>query len=176
MKYRNFGELDWKASALGFGAMRLPVIDQNPGKIEEKEAIKMIRYAIDEGVNYIDTAYGYHQGTSEILVGKALKDGYREKVKIATKMPVWLVNSHEDMDKVLNEQLSRLQIDQIDFYLLHGLEKERWDKVQKLNVFDWLDKAKKEEKIKYLGFSFHDEYDVFKKIIDSYDGWTLCQI
>ena len=176
MKYRKFGKLDWRVSALGFGAMRLPVIDQDPGKIDEAEAIEMIRYAIDHGVSYIDTAYPYHKGTSEIVVGKALRDGYRERVKLATKMPTWLVNSQEDMDKVLGEQLNRLQTDHIDFYLLHGLEKERWAKMQKLKVFDWAGKVTNEGKIRHLGFSFHDEYSVFKEIIDGYDKWTLCQI
>lgn len=176
MKYRRFGKLNWKVSALGFGAMRLPVINQDSGKIDEAEAVKMIRYAIDHGVNYVDTAYPYHQGTSEVVVGKALRDGYRERVKLATKMPVWLVNSQEDMDRVLSEQLNRLQVDHIDFYLLHGLGKERWAKMQKLNVFDWLEKATKEGKIGHLGFSFHDEYEVFKEIVDGYDGWALCQI
>jgi len=128
MKYRKFGRLNWKSSALGFGAMRLPFFGNETGNIDKLESIKMIRYAIDHGINYIDTAYPYHQGKSELLVGKALEDGYREKVKLATKMPTWLVNSQDDMDKFLEEQLSKLQTNQIDFYLLHGLRKDRWEK------------------------------------------------
>ena len=96
----------------------------------------MIRYAVDHGVNYIDTAYPYHGGNSEILVGKALRDGYREKVRIATKMPIGRVNSPEDLDRIFNEQLRKLRTDHIDFYLLHALNRERWIKSLDLNVLD----------------------------------------
>jgi predicted aldo/keto reductase-like oxidoreductase len=176
VKYRKFGKLDFKVSALGFGAMRLPVIGGDRSNIDEPEAIKMMRYAIDHGVNYIDTAYPYHGGQSEVVVGKALKDGYREKVKLATKMPTWQVNSQSDMDKYLDEQLSRLKIDHVDFYLLHGLRRERWEVMKKLDVFSWAEKEIDEGKIRHLGFSFHDDFEVFKQIIDGYDGWTFCQI
>lgn len=175
MKYRNFGKLSWKVSALGFGAMRLPTIGDDAGKIDEPEAIRMLRYAIDHGVNYIDTAYVYHRGNSEALVGKALQNGYREKVKLATKMPSWLVNTQEDMDKHLEEQLNRLGT-HIDFYLLHGLGKERWEKLRALDVTEWAEEKIREDKFKHLGFSFHDSYEVFKDIIDSYKGWTFCQV
>lgn len=176
MKYRRFGRLDWKASVLGFGAMRLPIIGDDFAKIDEPEAIKMIRYAIDHGVNYIDTAYVYHSGNSEILLCKALQDGYRRKVRIATKMPTWLVHSKDDMDKYLDEQLSRLKTDHVDFYLLHGMTKERWQDLTKIDVFKWAEEKIEEKKFDYLGFSFHDEYSVFKKMIDAYDNWALCQI
>ncbi len=176
MRYRRFGRLNWMASALGFGAMRLPIIDNDRAKVDEVEAIKMIRYAIDHGVNYIDTAYPYHRGNSEIVVGKALQDGYRERVRIATKMPIWMVNSQEDMDRFLDEQLKRLQTENVDFYLLHGLNSERWSKLRDLKVFEWAEKTLADGGIQHLGFSFHDEYNVFKDIIDGYDGWTLCQI
>jgi hypothetical protein len=176
MKYRRFGKLDWQASVLGFGAMRLPIVGDDFGKIDEPEAIKMIRFAIDHGVNYIDTAYPYHNGNSEILLSKALQDGYRQKVKIATKMPTWLVKCNDDMDKYLNEQLNRLKMDRVDFYLLHGMNKERWQNLTKLDVFKWAEKKTEEEKFDYLGFSFHDEYSVFKRIVDAYDDWALCQV
>ncbi len=176
MKYRRFGKLDWEVSALGFGVMRMPILDNDSSKIDMPVSIGMIRYAIDHGVNYVDTAYPYHQGNSEILVGEALKDGYRAKVKLATKMPTWLVNSQSDMDMYLEEQLKRLQTDYIDFYLLHGLRLERWLKMKELAVFDWAESAMDEGKIKHLGFSFHDEFAVFKEIIDSYERWAPCQI
>ncbi len=176
MKYRNFGRLDWKVSALGFGVMRLPIINGDASKIDEPEAVRMIRYAVDHGVNYLDTAYPYHRGKSEIVVGKALQGGYRERTRLATKMPTWLINSQKDMDKYLDEQLARLQMDHVDFYLFHGLNEERWQKLKELDVLKWAEKKMDEGKFRYLGFSFHDEYRVFKKIINSYDGWTLCQI
>jgi predicted aldo/keto reductase-like oxidoreductase len=175
VKYRKFGKLEWKVSALGFGAMRLPTLGADPAKIDEPQAIRMVRYAIDRGVNYVDTAYPYHGGKSESFVRKALQDGYDKKVKIATKMPTWLIHSQEDMDKYLGEQLRRLGVKQIDFYLLHALNNERWQTLLNLNVFSWLEKKRDEGKIKYFGFSFHDEYPVFKKIVDSY-AWTFCQI
>jgi predicted aldo/keto reductase-like oxidoreductase len=176
MKYRKFGKLNWKVSALGFGAMRLPIIGNDASKIDEPEAIRMIRYAIDNGVNYVDTAYPYHRGQSESLVGKALEDGYREKTKLATKMPVWMVKSKQNMDKYFDEQMQRLRVKQIDFYLLHGLGGKSWQKMKKFEVLKWLEKKQDEGKIAHAGFSFHDEYPVFQKIVDSYDRWTFCQI
>jgi len=176
MKYRKFGKLDWKVSALGFGAMRLPVLNNDWGNINEPEAIRMIRYAIDQGVNYLDTAYVYHDGKSEVVVGKALKDGYREKIRIATKLPCFEVSAYQDFDRILNEQLKRLQTDKIDFYLLHGLSKLEWLKVRNLRVLNWAEGAIADGRIGYLGFSFHDTYDVFQEIIDSYENWTFCQI
>ncbi len=180
MEYRKFGDLGFEVSIFGLGCMRLPLEVQpdgttDPAKIDEQEAIKMIRYAIDNGVNYLDTAYPYHGGNSERLLAKALKDGYREKVKIATKLPVWLAESYEDFEKLLDEQLAKLEVEYIDFYLLHALSKDRWDKIKELGVLDFLDQAVAAGKIKYPGFSFHDELPVFKEIIDSYD-WKMCQI
>jgi hypothetical protein len=176
MKYRTFGKLDWQPSALGFGAMRLPTFNDDPKQIDEELATKMIRYAIDHGVNYVDTAWPYHGGESEPFVGRVLQDGYRERVKLATKMPTWLIEKPADYDRYLDEQLERLQTDHIDFYLLHALEAKRWDKLQKLDVLDWAEKALADGRIDYLGFSFHDELPVFKRIVDAYDGWSFCQV
>ena len=179
MKYRSMGQTGTKVSALGFGAMRLPLVTDENGNasIHEEEAIKMIRTAIDHGVNYVDTAYPYHNGMSEILVGKALKDGYREKTMVATKSPVWLIESEDDFDRYLEEQLHKLEIECIDFYLLHALSAGRFqDVVLKYNLIPKMVEAKKKGKIKYMGFSFHDNWDAFKTIIDSTDAWDFCQI
>lgn len=185
MQYRKFGRFDFKVSALGFGTMRLPTDGQlnlNNGNrlsnnIIEEEAIKMIRHAIDNGVNYVDSAYGYHGGRSEIVTGKALKDGYREKVMLATKSPVWLIKKPEDFDRLLDEQLGKLQTDHLDFYLLHALNAGSWrNTVLKYNVLERAEAAKKAGKIKHLGFSFHGDYNSFVEIVDGYDKWDFCQI
>jgi predicted aldo/keto reductase-like oxidoreductase len=175
MRYRKFGKLDWDASALGFGAMRLPIIGRDASKIDETHATKMIRYAIDKGVNYLDTAYVYHRGFSEVIVGKALMDGYREKIRLATKLPVRLVTKEEDLDEFFNTHLARLRTDYIDFYLLHGLRESRWSQVKEFGIIDWAKEKLSEGKINYLGFSFHDNLELFKEIVDS-TNWTFCQI
>jgi len=174
MKYRAFGKLGWDTSVLGFGAMRLPVNEDK--SINESEAIRMIRHAIDSGVNYIDTAYVYHDGKSEPLVGKALADGYRSRVKIATKSPIWLIKAPEDFDRILDEQLSRLATDHIDFYLMHGIGVWGWNQIKKFDLLKRAEKAKAEGKIRHIGFSFHDKLESFKEIIDGYDKWEFCQI
>ncbi|MEE8569524.1 MAG: aldo/keto reductase [Candidatus Bathyarchaeia archaeon] len=176
MKYRQFGKLDWKVSVLGFGAMRLPLIGGDRGNIDEEEALKMVRYSFDHGVNYIDTAYPYHSGNSESFVGKALKDGYREKVKLATKMPIQQVNSRKDLDRIFNEQLNKLQTEYVDFYLFHGVNKDRWLKIMEINALDWAEKEIASGRIGHLGFSFHDTYEVFKEVLDGYNRWTFCQM
>jgi len=136
----------------------------------------MLRTAIDHGVNYVDTAYPYHRGTSEAFVGRALRDGYRQKVRLATKLPSWLVKAPGDFDRYLDEQLQRLQTETIDFYLLHGLGRERWHNLRDLGVLEWAERAMAAGRFRHLGFSFHDDYDAFREIVDAYDDWTLCQI
>ncbi len=161
--------------------MRLPIIGNDPTNIDEYKAIEMIRCAIDAGVNYVDTAYPYHGtgftsgGASEPFVAKALKDGYRERVKLATKLPSWLIKTREDMDKYLNEQLERLETDTIDFYLVHSLNANVWPVLKEAGISEFLDQAIKDGRIKYAGFSFHDQAGLFNEIVDYYD-WSFCQI
>jgi len=176
MRYRAFGKLDWKVSALGFGCMRFPTKGEDSSNINEPEATEMLYYAIDHGVNYLDTAYPYHGGKSELFLGRVLKGGYRERVKLATKLPCWKVEATGDFDKFLNEQLGKLQTDHIDFYLLHALNEKNWHKVRDLGVLGWAEGAVADGRIGHLGFSFHDKYEVFQEIVDAYDGWTFCQI
>ena len=175
MQYRDFGKLDWKVSALGFGAMRLPQTGREPVDVDEPQSISMIRYAIDHGVNYLDTAYPYHAGKSERIVGRALKDGYRGRMKLATKMPVRMVESASDFDRFFNEQVERLDT-RIDFYLLHGLNGQSWARARDMGILRWAERAMADGRFDHLGFSFHDDFEAFKGIIDDYDNWTLCQI
>ncbi|NLY82147.1 MAG: aldo/keto reductase [Clostridiales bacterium] len=175
MKYRKLGNNNDLISVIGYGTMRFPVLNKDPSKIDESTAIEQLRYGIDSGINYIDTAYGYHMGNSEIVVGKALKDGYREKVFLADKLPTWLIKEPSDMDKYLDEQLEKLDTDYIDFYLIHTLDRKKWDNCLNNGLFEFIDRAKKSGKIKQIGFSFHDEISVFKEIIDKY-SWDFCQI
>ena len=176
MQYRRFGTLDWNASVLGFGCMRFPTIEGDSGKIDQEKTNKMIWRAVDEGVNYFDTAYVYHQQQSEIALGTALTGGLREKVRIATKLPIWLVQQADDFNRMLDEELLRLQTDIIDFYLMHALDAASWEKVQRLGLLQKAEQAVADGRIGHVGFSFHDNLDVFKRIVDGYDYWTFCQI
>lgn len=176
MKYRTFKEDTEKVSLFGIGTMRLPVIDGDQTKIDEEEAIKMIRYGIDNGVNYVDTAYKYHDGASEVVTGKALKDGYREKVFLADKMPVWLAKDASEQQKIFDEQLERLGVDSIDMYLIHNVDEFIWKRVLEFDTLAFIEKMKAAGKIKYIGFSFHGETpEFFKEVIDYYP-WDFCQI
>ena len=173
MLYRKMNRAAPELSILGFGCMRLPT--KEDGQIDEDHATKMLHYAIDHGVNYVDTAYPYHNGESEPFVGRALAGGYRKKVNLATKLPSWLVTSRSDMDKYLDEQLARLKTDHIDFYLVHGLNTGFWENLSGLGITDFLTDALADGRIRHAGFSFHDNVALFKKIVDAYD-WTFTQI
>ncbi len=173
MKMRNLNKLNIDVSLLGFGCMRFP-ITQN-GEIDEVEAEKMIDKAIATGVNYIDTAYPYHNGASEPFVGRVLKKYPRDSFYLTTKLPMWSIETKEDVERIFNDQLKRLDVEYVDFYLLHALNKNTFKKVVDLGVIDICEKYRREGKIKYLGFSFHDEYEVFEEIISHYD-WDFCQI
>ena len=173
MEKRKMENLGIETSLLGFGCMRFPTLEN--GEIDEPEAERMLDKAIAQGINYIDTAYPYHGGKSEIVTGNVLKKYDRSSFYLATKLPLWLVNSLEDVDRLFEEQLTKLQTDYIDFYLMHAVGRERWDAMRQMGVVERLEKLKEEGRIRYLGFSFHDSYDVFEEIIN-YRDWDFCQI
>jgi len=176
MQYVPFGKTGHQVSRLGFGMMRLPTLKKGDSQvIDREEAVRMLRRAIDAGVNYVDTAYGYHGGESEILTGIGLKDGYRSRVMLTTKLPQWLVEKYSDMDRLLDEQLKKLDVSYLDFYLLHALNGNAFDKLKRLNYGKFLEKAKSDGRIRRAGFSFHDGKDAFLRIIDDYD-WDMAQI
>jgi predicted aldo/keto reductase-like oxidoreductase len=172
MQYRTMKKSGDKLSALGFGTMRLP---EKKGKIDEERATKQIRYAIDHGVNYVDTAMPYHMGTCEPFLGKALGDGYREKVKLATKLPHWFVKSREDMDKLLDVQLNNLKTNHINYYLIHNMKGSSWKALKELGIADFISRGKADGRIRNIGFSSHTGKKDFKEIIDDYP-WDFCQI
>ena len=182
MELRAFGNTDMKVSPLGFGVMRLPMKDGgktvNSNTIDQVDvdtSIAMIRAAIDGGVNYFDTAYNYVSGYSERILGEALKDGYREKVYVATKSPAWLYKSPEDFDRFLDEQLDRLGLDYVDNYLLHSMNGGSWKKTVRNNAIEGMKRAKASGKVRNIGFSFHDDLELFEEILNAAD-WDFCQI
>ncbi len=175
MKYRKFDKIEMPASIFGLGCMRFNGAASGDSIIDEEKAISLIRRAIDGGVNYLDTAYVYLDKTSEIVLGKALLDGYRDKVTIATKMPLGAVKNREDMEKLLDEELKKLQTDHIDYYLMHGIDKNGWEKFKAIGAPEFFDDMKKEGKIKYKCFSFHGSYEDFEYILKDCD-WDMVQI
>lgn len=168
-----FAKLGVESSRLGFGCMRFPVNEDR--SINEVEAQRLLDTAIAGGVNYIDTAYPYHDEKSEEFVGRALQKYDRGDYLLATKLPMWEVERREDVRRILEEQLEKLRTDHIDFYLLHAVDKERWEKILELDVLQELEKVREEGKIRFIGFSFHDEFEVFEEII-RYRPWDFCQI
>jgi uncharacterized protein len=181
MLYRQLNKTGIDLSILGFGCMRLPIIDHRSEKIDYQKATRLLHFAIDQGVNYVDTAYFYHssvfgqRGESEPFVGEALSGGWRNKVHLATKMPLFRLSQKEQMNSFLIEQLERLKTDYLDFYLLHGLDGETWDWMKNLGVREFLDKKKAEGKLRFPAFSFHGQTEDFMRICDEYD-WTFAQI
>lgn len=173
MEKRRFDKLGIDVSLLGFGCMRFPT--NSEGKIDRPLAQEMLDKAIAAGVNYIDTAYPYHDGESELFVGEALKKYPRDSYYLATKLPIWFINTIEDVDKYFNEQLEKLQTDHFDFYLMHAMNRGSWRKMVELGTVKRLEELKAEGKIRFLGFSFHDEYSAFEEIIN-YRDWDFCQI
>jgi predicted aldo/keto reductase-like oxidoreductase len=174
MKYRKMPKIGEEISILGFGCMRFPL--REDGSIYEELSERMMDYAIERGVNYIDTAWPYHEGESEPFVGRFLeKYGHRDRVNLATKLPSWLIEKREDMDYYLDEQLKRLRTNHIDYYLVHALNKNRWEQLKKCGIFDFLSAVKEDGRVRNVGFSFHDDLSTFKEIVDSYN-WNFCQI
>ena len=175
MKYREFEGIKMPASIFGLGCMRFNGNASGDSCIDESKAISLIRQAIDGGVNYMDTAYVYLDKTSEIVLGKALLDGYRDKVTIATKMPIEHVHDYEEMEALLDSELKKLQTDHIDYYLMHGIDKKKWLKFKEIGADKFFEDKKKEGKIRYKCFSFHGPYEDFEYIIKDYD-WDMVQI
>jgi len=173
MEYKTFKKMGISPSMLGYGCMRLPLLKD--GKIDEPEAERLLDTAIAAGVTYIDTAYPYHDGDSEPFVGRVLKKYDRSSFYLATKLPIWKLESAEDAKQIFEEQLARLDVDYVDFYLLHALDQAKWELILKLGILDVVDELKAQGKIRHLGFSFHDQYSVFETIL-SYRDWDFCQI
>ena len=177
MQYKDFqGE---QISRLGFGLMRLPVIDDDQSKIDMEKVEEMVLYAVENGVNYFDTAYVYHNGFSEKAIGQIMEENHlRDKINIATKMFTFGINDPDfSPRKMLDEQLERLRSDHIDFYLLHGLQGKMWATLRdKFNIVQYLNDLKAEGVLRHIGFSFHDEFDSFKMILDEFDGCDFAQI
>ncbi len=156
--------------------MRFPTLGDDQSNIDEDRAAEMLYYALDHGVNYVDTAYPYHGGASEEFLGRVLQGSYRKRARVATKLPCWKVEQQDDFDRLLDEQLKRLQRDHVDFYLLHALNEKSWTKMRDLDILSRAERAMAGGRIGHLGFSFHDKLPVFKEIVDGYDNWSLCQI
>lgn len=173
MEYRTMDNIGAKTSLLGFGCMRFPT--NADGSINEEMALAMLDKAYQAGVNYFDTAYPYHGGKSEGVTGRALDRYPRDSYYLATKLPIWEVKTIEDVERIFHEQLTRLHKDYVDFYLMHALNKERWETIKRLGILEYCEKLRSEGKLRYLGFSFHDDYEVFEEIITSYH-WDFCQI
>ena len=173
MRYRPFGaKTNVLVSMLGFGAMRLPSAN---GKVDVARAVDLIGLGLDSGINYIDTAYVYNDGESERIVGEALRACGRDRAYVATKLPVWDVEKRGDQDGLFAVQLERLQTERVDFYLLHSLNKRHWRIARDTGCLEWLAEEKRRGRVRFAGFSFHDDFELFREVVDAYD-WDFCQI
>jgi len=159
-------------SLLGFGCMRFPTIN---GEIDKKLSKEMIYYAVENGVNYIDTAYPYHNGKSETFVKEVIEVLDRKSFYLADKLPIWEIETKEDVNRVFHEQLDKCGVDYFDFYLIHAVNRKTIEKVEKLGLFTILEQYRNEGKIKNIGFSFHDDLEAFKLWANLYN-WDFCQI
>jgi predicted aldo/keto reductase-like oxidoreductase len=181
VEYRSLGNTGLKVSPIGLGLMRLPLAEGKQGYTSSRGAdvdksVELMRYAIDHGINYLDTAFNYLHGESEKIVGRALQDGYRDKVILASKSPIWMIDSPDKFDSLLEKQLGRMKTDHLDVYLLHCVTKKDWENhVLPNKVVEHLLKAKEDGRVRYIGFSFHDTYDVFREVAD-YASWDICQL
>ena len=181
MQYRKMPKSEDKLSVLGYGCMRFKQKGGKGGGIlssfDPEIAKDQVRYAIDNGVNYLDTAWPYHRGTSESFLGEYILSDktIREKVYIATKLPCMMIFKKEKMDEIFNKQLEKLKVDFIDYYLMHSLDGPTWERMKKLDIIDFIEKVKKENKVRHVGFSFHGSREDYMKIIDEYD-WDFVQL
>jgi uncharacterized protein len=175
MKYRTLGRLGWRVSVLGFGTMRFPSVKYDKSQVDYKRSIELIRYGIDQGINYIDTAWNYHFGDSEKIVGIALTNGYRERSHLVTKLPINIVENEDQFEHFLKNQLTKLQTKYLDAYLFHAVNRRNFMKIKKLRLIEKMEEAKKKGLIRGIGFSFHDNFEVFKEVIDYFD-WDIAQI
>ena len=175
MKYRTMGKLGIQSSAFGLGCMRFNGKASGDSIIDEQKAIGLIRQAIDGGVTYLDTAYVYLDKTSEVVLGKALRDGYRDRVTIATKMPLEHVHNRQEMQDLLDSELKKLQTDHIDFYLMHGINRSKWEAFKAMGAPEFFDDMKRAGKIRYKCFSFHGPYEDFEYVLNDWD-WDMVQI
>ncbi|MEA4934355.1 MAG: aldo/keto reductase, partial [Lawsonibacter sp.] len=174
MEYRRMTGTGISPSLLGYGCMRFP-LDQETHKLDTEKAQALIDRAMAAGVTYYDTAWPYHEGESETFLGQALTGYSRECFNLATKLPCWAVDSRERAVEIFQTQLERLRTDYVDFYLLHSLSRKTWNHMVELGILELLEEYQREGKLRYLGFSFHDGYEVFEDILQ-YRSWDFCQI
>jgi predicted aldo/keto reductase-like oxidoreductase len=177
MQYRDYGKMGYQVSAFGMGCMRLPrIIKGNEAVVDREKAYEMIRYAADHGVTYFDTAFVYHNKTSEEVLGEALAEGgRREKVKIATKLPFNLMKNPDMLRKNLELSLKKLRTSYIDVYLIHNINQGCWNGIKELKIIEEYEKCRSEGLIRGIAFSYHGKYPLFKEVLDFYN-WDMCQI